>query len=138
MSSRTIWPAMPFRFKRAATDPEWLHFFYAGPRFGTSRSIGIGWDIGALLVRFSELDENLPCPPYSSQNEGSFIKLEPRRRFSPTVGHCMRAVATFDFLLERWGYREIAFEFGVGRDDSSFEGTFALGHGMAPLGTASS
>lgn len=128
---------MPFKFKRSSADPEWLHFFHAGPNFGTSQGISLGWDLGALSVKLSELDETLPCPPYVAQKESSFIMLEPRRRFPSTVGHCMRAIATFDFLLERWGYREIAFEFGIGSDIARFRGTLALGHGQAPIERAS-
>lgn len=102
---RDIWPAMPFKFRRSSTDPEWLHFFYGGPSFGKIQGISLGWDLGALLLKLSELDESRPCPPYEAQKGSSFIKLEPRPHFLLTVGHCIRAIATFDHLLERWGYR---------------------------------
>jgi len=129
---------MPFKFRRSSTDPEWLHFFYGGPSFGKIQGISLGWDLGALLLKLSELDESRPCPPYEAQKGSSFIKLEPRPHFLLTVGHCIRAIATFDHLLERWGYRETAFEFGAGTDVDKFQGSFALGHGQAPVEIAAS
>jgi len=129
---------MPFNLRRSPADVEWFHFFYAGPNFRTVQGISLGWDLGALLVKYSELDETHPCPPYVVQKEDSFIKLEPHRRFPPTVGHCMKAIATFDFLLELWGYREIAFDFGVGTDITRYQGSFAMGHGPAPVAVATS
>lgn len=64
--SRNLWPVMPFKFRRSSSDPEWLQFFYGGPDFRRIRGISLRWDLGALLLKLSELDENLPCPPYEA------------------------------------------------------------------------
>lgn len=60
------------------------------------------------------------------------MMLQPSQIRTPTVAHCERALLTLDYFVERWGYREVAFEFGIGNDLTEVQGTFALGYGTAP------
>ena len=85
----------------------------------------LGWDIGVLLLRLSELSQTSPCPPYAVNGQDTALDLlvvQP----PPTVGACVRAIQTLDMFFKRWGAKTLAFTFGSGSPDSSYQGKFAI------------
>ena len=88
----------------------------------------MGWDINALLVKLEDLDESFPCPPYRAFSGDTYLQLE-LMPTTPTVGLCKRVIATFDWLLEHYGFKEVFFNFGVGLDVNQYQGTLWIGLG---------
>lgn len=91
----------------------------------------MGWDIGALLLRLSELNQTSACIPYLVERPSAFMMLELPRK-PPTIAYCRKVINYFAVLLDHWGYKEIGFDFGVGSDLDEPSGAFAIGHGRPP------
>lgn len=103
-----------------------MFFFSAGQRFEGIQTTVIRWQISALLLRLSNLDDASRCPPYFIRNTGVILELSIRELDDPTVALCIRALVVFDLLLGRWGARETAFRFGHGFDLLISQATFEI------------
>lgn len=128
----STWPRVPFLQPIVASDvdPEWMIFFSAGRRFEGIQSTIIRWQISALLLRLSDLEDATPCPPSFVLNSGVILKLSIREEDPPTTALCIRALILFELLIVRWGNKEIAFRFGHGFDLIVSQATFEIKYKM--------
>ena len=103
-----------------------MPFFSAGRRFEGIQSTIVRWQISALLLRLSDLDDASQCPPSFVLNSGVILKLSIRDTDAPTTALCVRALVVLDLLLLRWGAKEIGFRFGHGFDLLISQATFEI------------
>lgn len=133
----STWPSTPFTLTNINGDvdhPAWLRVINTGTRFTPEESISVDWAIHVLLVRLSELEHNDPCPDYSAVSTETMLKLVVLPLRPPTVALCVRAIAVFERLVQKWGSREIIFSFGKGTQVMLQQGTFTIAVRPLPPG----
>lgn len=90
-----------------------MYFYKAGLPFFPEEQTSISWQIGALLMRYSEIEETEPCPLYFAHNPHTYIQISVEDN-APTVELCVRVVKELDLLMEKWMEKEIKVQFGTG------------------------
>jgi len=125
----SAWPPIPFTIRNINRDvdhPAFMRVISTGKRFTPEESPSIEWAIHILLVRFSELDRNDPCPAYSAVSTETMLGLDVQQQRSPTVALCVRAITTFEHMVQKWGAKEVMFSFGKGREITLRQGLFKV------------
>lgn len=133
----STWPSTPFTLRNINSDvdhPAWIRVINTGRRFTLEESISTDWATHVLRVRLSELDNNDPCPDYEAVSTETMLKLVVRPLRPPTVALCVRAIAVFETLVQKWGSREAIFSFGKGTQVTMQQGSFAIAVRPLPPG----
>ena len=132
------WPPFPWLHyillpSHPLEDPQWMYFISEGTPFTTTESTALDWQIGSVLMRLADLEDEDPCPPFYVHTGDLHTTLHVAK-YPPTVQLCRRAVATVDKQLDKWGAKEIQVYIGEGdpRESESTRGLLELGLGHDP------
>ena len=110
-----------------------MYFISDGTPFTTTETTALDWQIGSLLTRLADLEDEDLCPSFYV-NTGPLHTMLSITKHPPTVQLCRHAFEFVDKQLDKWGAKEIQAYIGEGDPQirKSTRGLLELGLGHYP------